>query len=102
MSENANNNIWSVLAGMGIKFSTVIYAATIAGGLYANWRLQDDAIKDIETAGKSRSEQIVALSTRLYAVERDMAVMNRDYQNLRDAVTELRRQSRLTTPVPPP
>lgn len=99
MSET-DKNVWSFLSAMGIKFSTLIYVATIAAIFYANWQIIDRQIDDIVSGGKARSEQIAALNIRIYTLERDLATMAVRLETLRDAVTELRRQSGLRTRMP--
>lgn len=77
----------------------LVQIVTIGAMFAGNWYLMGERIQNNTDATRELKAQVVAMDDRLDNIERTAATLEVRFENLRDVVTELRRQSGLR-PIP--
>ena len=103
MGEPTNGNGRNIIPGFSL--SAVIQLATILAMISGSWFLMDEKIDNASSTAQDlrtqQSAQAVAIDSRLDAVERNMARLEVQFENVREALVELRRQARASGQTPP-
>jgi hypothetical protein len=98
---NGDANGRSFLAGLGVNLPMIVQIASFAAVIYAQWTVLGNEVSDLGERTEVLASRIDSLSGRVNVSEREQATMQVRYENLRDMVFELRRQSSLRSRTPP-
>lgn len=83
------------LSGFISYLPAFVQIATVLGAIIASWTLQGREIRYLTDVTGATNLRVGSMDARIYILEREQAVAKRDYEDLKDDVIELRRQSRL-------
>jgi hypothetical protein len=89
-----------ILPALGINLPEIIKIASVAAVIYAQWTVMGKEIDDLQAISTARSVVITQLQKDLYALQIEQARVDIRFENLREIVIEMRRQSGLRTPLP--
>lgn len=90
MAEPSNNGLFS-----GISLATIIQVGTLGAAIVAQWALMSSQLSELRVQLSVVQRDINAVEMTLASVATRASVLEVRYENLRDAVNELRRQSNL-------
>lgn len=88
MSENSGTGIFA-----GISLGTIIQVGTLGAAIVAQWALMSSQLGDLKTQLSYMQRDLNAAELTIVATATRASVLETKYENLRDAVNELRRQS---------
>lgn len=93
---NGNGRHW-----LTSNLSAIVMVGTTFAAIAGNWFVMGERIKDTEADLAAILSKQDAIADDLDDAKRDIATLTVRFENLRDLIAELRRQSGLKTPTPP-
>ena len=91
MTENSGGGLFA-----GISLGTIIQVGTLGAAIVAQWALMSSQLSELRTQLSVVQRDLNSAETSIVSVATRASVLEIRYENLRDAVNELRRQSNLS------
>jgi hypothetical protein len=85
----------SSIRGLKLDLVTIVQVGTIAAAFIGQWYVMNEQLGRSAADLAATMARVYSAEARLVTVERDQATAEVRFENLRDAVMELRRQTNL-------